>query len=154
MTVEQRLEQLGLNLPPAPPLGGIYHPVVLQGSLAYLSGQGPVTSQGTLIKGKVGKDLNRDEARLAARQVGLTMLATLKKELGSLDKIARLIKLFGMVNSTPDFDEHPYVINGCSELFSFLWGETNGRGARSAVGMAALPGNIAVEIEAIFELHP
>lgn len=154
MNIEQRLEQLGLELPPAPPLGGIYHPVVIQGSLLYLSGQGPVTLQGTLLKGKVGKDLDKEDGKLAARQVGLTMLATLRHELGSLDKISRLIKLFGMVNSTPDFEDHPYVINGCSELFSQLWGDTHGRGARSAVGMAALPGNIAVEIEAIFEVHP
>jgi enamine deaminase RidA (YjgF/YER057c/UK114 family) len=88
----------------------------------------------------------------AARQVGLAILATLRSELGSLDRVKRLVKLLGMVNSAPDFYDHPKVINGCSELFAEIWGAENGIGARSAVGMGPLPGNIAVEIEAIFEL--
>lgn len=150
--IEQRLGQLGLRLPPAPPAGGVYHPVVRQGSLLYVSGQGPVLQDGSLIKGKVGRDLDAEAGKRAARQTGLTMLATLQAHLGSLDGIGRLIKLFGMVNCTPDFDQQPYVINGCSELFASLWGPENGVGARSAVGMGSLPGNIPVEIEAVFEV--
>jgi enamine deaminase RidA (YjgF/YER057c/UK114 family) len=106
---------------------------------------------GSLIKGKVGFDINTDAAKLAARQTGLTILSTLKGNLGSLDKIKRVIKIFGMVNCTLDFEQQPYVINGCSELFAQIWGD-EGIGVRSAVGMGSLPGNIPVEIEAIFEL--
>jgi enamine deaminase RidA (YjgF/YER057c/UK114 family) len=151
--IEQKLQQLGLRLPPAPPAGGVYHPVVRQGNLIYVSGQGPFQQDGTTIKGKVGKDLDADAGKLAARQVGLTMLATLKEHFGNLDDIQRLIKLFGMVNCTPDFEKQPYVINGCSELFAQLWGSENGVGARSAVGMVSLPENITVEIEAVFEVR-
>jgi enamine deaminase RidA (YjgF/YER057c/UK114 family) len=107
---------------------------------------------GTLIKGKVGFEINADAAKLAARQTGLTILATLKSNLGSLDKIKRVIKIFGMLNCTLNFEEHPFVINGCSELFAEIWGNENGIGVRSAVGMGSLPGNIPVEIEAVFEL--
>lgn len=150
--IEQKLQQLGLQLPPAPPAGGVYHPVVRQGNLIYVSGQGPVQQNGELIKGKVGKDLDADAGKQAAHQVGLTMLSTLKTYFGSLDEIKRLIKLLGMVNCTPEFEQQPYVINGCSELFAELWGKENGVGARSAVGMGSLPGNIPVEIEAVFEV--
>jgi hypothetical protein len=94
-----------------------------------------------------------DEAKLAARQVGLTILASIRAELGSLDRIKRVIKLLGMVNCEPDFEGHPFVVNGCSELFSSLWGEELGVGVRSAVGMGSLPGRIPVEIEALFELQ-
>jgi enamine deaminase RidA (YjgF/YER057c/UK114 family) len=107
----------------------------------------------SLIIGKVGVDLNAEEAKLAARQVGLAILATLKKNLGSLNKVKRVIKVLGMVNATPEFERHPFVINGCSELFAKVWGEDNGVGVRSAVGMGSLPDNIPVEIEAIFELN-
>lgn len=151
--IEQKLQQLGLQLPPVPPAGGVYHPVVRHENLIYVSGQGPMQSDGSLIKGKVGRDMDADAGKLAAQQVGLTMLATLKKHFGDLDKIKRLIKLFGMVNCTSDFEKQPYVINGCSELFAKLWGTENGVGARSAVGMGALPGNIPVEIEAVFEME-
>lgn len=151
--IEQKLHSLNLQLPPAPPAGGVYHPVVRQGNLIYVSGQGPMKSDGTQIIGKVGRDIDADAGKLAAQQVGLTMLATLKKHFGDLDKIKRLIKLFGMVNCTPDFEKQPYVINGCSELFANLWGPENGVGARSAVGMGSLPGNIPVEIEAVFEVE-
>ncbi|MGH2643322.1 MAG: RidA family protein [Chitinophagaceae bacterium] len=151
--IEQKLQQLGLQLPPAPLAGGVYHPVVRQGDLIYISGQGPVQSDGNLINGKVGKDMDADAGKLAAQQTGLTMLATLKARFGDLDKIKRLIKLFGMVNCTPDFEKQPYVINGCSELFAKLWGPENGVGARSAVGMGSLPENIPVEIEAVFEVE-
>ena len=105
-----------------------------------------------IITGRVGQDLNMEEGKLAARQVGLTILATLKQHLHSLDKIKRVVKVLGMVNCTADFEQHPAVINGCSELFRSVWGEDLGVGVRSAVGMGSLPGNIAVEIEAVFEL--
>lgn len=153
MNLEDHIQSLGLELPPAPPKGGVYHPVVVVGNVAYVSGHGPYRSNGTYITGKVGSDLSLEEGKAAARQVGLAILATLKSELGSLNKIKRLVKLLGMVNSTPDFPDHPKVINGCSELFAQIWGDENGVGARSAVGMGSLPGNIAVEIEGVFELE-
>ena len=151
MTVEDRITELGLVLPPAPPSGGIYKPVVITGNLIFISGQPPAREDGSLIKGKVGTDLTLEEGQLAAKQTGLTMLATLKRELGGLDRIGRLIKSLGMVNCLPDFEEHPQVINGYSQLMVDVLGEDHGKGARSAVGMT-LPGNIAVEIEAIFEM--
>ncbi|MEZ5072867.1 MAG: RidA family protein [Bacteroidales bacterium] len=150
--IEEKLKKLGLKLPPAPAAQGIYHPVLIQGNLLYVSGQGPMRSDGTLIQGKVGRDLTLEEGRLAAQQVGLTMLSTIKTQIGDLDKIKRLIKTLGMVNCHPEFEEHPKTINGFSQLMVDLWGETNGKGARSAVGMF-LPANIAVEVECIFELH-
>ena len=130
----------------------VYKPLVICGNLAYVSGHGPLKADKTLITGRVGAELDLAGGKTAARQVGLAILATLRSELGSLDRAKRLIKVLGMVNSTPDFKEHPGVINGCSELFAEIWGPENGIGARSAVGMGSLPGNIAVEIEAIFEL--
>lgn len=151
-TPDEQLLQSGLTLPPQPKPGGVYKPFLQVGNLVYISGQGPVQEDGSLIKGKVGKDLDADAAKLAAQQVGLTILTTLKDNLGSLNKIKRVIKLLGMVNCTTDFEQQPYVINGCSELFAKIWGDDNGVGVRSAVGMGSLPGNIAVEIEAIFEL--
>jgi len=152
MNPEAQITALGLTLPPAPPRGGVYKPVVIVGNVAYVSGHGPYRGPDDYICGRVGADMSLEEGKAAARQVGLAMLATLKKELGSLDRVKRVVKLLGMVNSTPDFGEHPKVINGCSELFGQVWGEENGIGARSAVGMGSLPGNIAVEIEGIFEL--
>ncbi len=154
MSAEARIAELKLEFPPAPKPGGIYHPVVIAGNLAYVSGHGPMRTDGSMITGKVGATMNEAEAQLAARQVGLTMLATLKRELGSLDRIERLIKTLGMVNATPEFGTHPQVINGFSNLMVEIWGDVNGKGARSAVGMGSLPGNIAVEVEAIFELKP
>ena len=152
MTPEAQILSLGLTLPPPPPRGGVYKPVVIIGNVAYLSGHGPYRGPDDYICGRVGADMSLEEGKAAARQVGLAMLATLKSELGSLDRVKRVVKLLGMVNSTPDFGEHPKVINGCSELFGQVWGEENGIGARSAVGMGSLPGNIAVEIEGIFEI--
>jgi enamine deaminase RidA (YjgF/YER057c/UK114 family) len=152
MSAEANLSSLGLNLPPAPPKGGVYKPVVIIGGVAYVSGHGPYLPDGGMIRGRVGEDLDLAQGHAAARQTGLAMLATLKKELGSLDRVKRVIKLLGMVNSTPEFADHPKVINGCSELFAQVWGEDAGVGARSAVGMGSLPGNIAVEIEGIFEV--
>jgi enamine deaminase RidA (YjgF/YER057c/UK114 family) len=152
MTPESRLTELGLELPPAPKPVAVYRPLVVFGQAAYVSGHGPVRTDGTLITGVVGKDLDLDAAKLAARQVGLAILATLRSQLGSLDRVRRVVKVLGMVNSAPDFYDHPKVVNGCSELFADIWGAENGIGARSAVGMGPLPGNIAVEIEIIFEL--
>lgn len=152
MTPEARIAELKLEFPAPPKPGGIYHPVVIVGDLAYVSGHGPMRGDGTMITGKVGATMSESEAYQAARQVGLTMLATLRRELGSLDRIERLIKTLGMVNATPEFATHPQVINGFSNLMVEIWGDEKGKGARSAVGMGSLPGNIAVEVEAIFEL--
>lgn len=151
-TPESRFAELRLQLPPAPKPVAVYKPLVIFGNAAYVSGHGPVRSDGTLIAGVVGRDLTLDEGKAAARQVGLAILATLREQLGSLDRVKRLIKVLGMVNSAPDFYDHPKVINGASELFAAVWGPDLGIGARSAVGMGPLPGNIPVEIEAIFEL--
>ncbi|MDQ2719190.1 MAG: RidA family protein [Bacteroidota bacterium] len=151
-TPDELFLQSGLTLPPQPKPAGVYKPFLEAGNIVYVSGHGPVQQDGSLIKGKAGKDMNADMAKLAARQTGLAILATLKANLGSLNKIKRVIKILGMVNSTSDFEQHPYVINGCSELFAQIWGNGNGVGVRSAVGMGSLPENITVEIEAIFEL--
>ena len=153
VSADLQLLQYKQELPEAPAPGGVYKPVLIVGSLVYVSGHGPLLPDGSLIKGKVGSDLNVEEGKTAAKQVGLAILATLKKNLGSLDRIKRVVKVLGMVNGTPDFEKHPAVINGCSELFAAIWGNDNGLGVRSAVGMGSLPNNIAVEIEAIFELH-
>lgn len=150
--VEETIKSLGLELPPAPAAAGIYYPVVIAGNQLYVSGQGPVQSNGELIKGKVGKDLSLEQGQNAARQVGLTMLSTIKNQIGDLGRIKRLIKTLGMVNCYPEFEQHPQTINGFSQLMVDVFGEENGKGARSAVGMS-LPANIAVEIEAVFELH-
>lgn len=152
-SAESRFKALGLNLPPAPAPMGVYKPFVIDGKHLYLSGHGPVKDDGSLIAGKVGREMDKEEAKLAAQQVGLTMLSTIQAHLGSLNKVKRVIKVLGMVNSTVDFGEHPFVINGCSELFAKVWGEENGIGTRSAVGFGSLPGNIPVEIEALFELE-
>jgi enamine deaminase RidA (YjgF/YER057c/UK114 family) len=152
MSHESRLSHLQLQLPPAPKPVAVYRPVVIAQGMAYVSGHGPVQLDGSLIRGRVGAELSLEEGAQAARQVGLAILATLRSELGSLDRIKRVIKVLGMVNSAADFYEHPKVINGCSELFAEVFGAEAGIGARSAVGMGPLPGNIAVEIEAIFEL--
>lgn len=153
MSAEARVKELGLVLPPLPKPGGVYKPVVVVGNVAYVSGHGPLKEDGTLITGRVGEDLDKDAGYQAARQVGLTILTTLRAQLGSLDRVKRVLKTLGMVNAAPDFTQHPAVINGCSELWGEVWGRENGIGARSAVGMGSLPGNIAVEIEAIFELN-
>ncbi len=147
-----RIIELGLILPPAPKPVGVYKPVLVVDKFLYVSGQGPVQSDGTLIKGRLGADLDMEQGKLAARQVGLTMLSTIKTHYGELKKIKRIVKVLGMVNSTPEFESHPAVINGFSELMSDVFGPENGVAVRSAVGMT-LPMNIAVEIEAMFELY-
>ncbi len=152
MTPDERFAALNLELPPAPTPLGVYKPFLIDGNHCYVSGHGPLLSDKTLIKGRVGADMNMEEAKQAAQQVGLAILATLKQNLGSFNKIKKVIKVLGMVNCTSDFERHPFVINGCSELFAKVWGEDNGVGVRSAVGMGSLPDNIPVEIEALFEL--
>ena len=147
-----RIIELGLILPPAPKPVGVYKPVLVVDKFLYVSGQGPVQSDGTLMKGRLGADLDMEQGKKAARQVGLTMLSTINTHYGELKKIKRLVKVLGMVNSTPEFESHPAVINGFSELMSEVFGPDNGVAVRSAVGMT-LPMNIAVEIEAMFELY-
>ena len=153
MNAEKRLVELKLELPPAPKPVAVYRTVVVTGNMAYVSGHGPLKSDGTMISGRVGADLDLAAGKAAARQTGLAILASLRAQLGSLDRVSRLLKMLGMVNATPDFRDHPAVINGCSELFVEVFGPEKGIGARSAVGMGSLPGNIAVEIEAIFEIE-
>ena len=147
-----RIIELGLILPPAPKPVGVYKPVLVVDKFLYVSGQGPVQSDGTLMKGRLGADLDVEQGKNAARQVGLTMLSTIKTHYGELKKIKRIVKVLGMVNSTPEFESHPAVINGFSELMSDVFGSENGVAVRSAIGMT-LPMNIAVEIEAMFELY-
>lgn len=147
-----RIAELGLILPPAPRPVGVYKPVLIVGKFLYVSGQGPVKSDGTLMTGRLGADLDTEEGKLVARQVGLTMLSTIKTHFGDLKKIRRVVKVFGMVNSAPGFDKQPAVINGFSELMAEVFGKEDGIGVRSAVGMI-LPSNIPVEVEAMFELY-
>ena len=151
-TPQTRFETLRLTLPPAPKPVGVYKPCLVVGKHLYVSGHGPLLPDGTLMRGRVGRDHDADGGKQAARQVGLTILATLLANLGSLDTISRVVKVLGMVNCTADFEKHPHVINGCSELFAEIWGPDQGVGVRSAVGMGSLPDDIPVEIEAIFEL--
>lgn len=151
-TPDQNFAQLGLTLPPAPKPLGVYKPFLIVNNFVYVSGHGTVKDDGSLIIGRIGKDMDMEAGKLAARQVGLAILATLKQNLGTLNKIKRVVKVLGMVNCVPEFERHPYIMNGCSELFAKVWGEENGIGVRSAVGMGSLPENIPVEIEAIFEL--
>ena len=148
---EARIVELGLELPPAPEPRGLYRPIVVVDHIVYASGHGPVMNDGSLMKGRVGADLNRDQGKAAARQVALAMLASLKREFTNLNRLRRVVKVLGMVNSAPDFYDHPFVINGFSEIFAELFGPNNGIAARSAVGMT-LPENIVVEVEATFEL--
>lgn len=149
--IESKISELGLTLPPAPKPAGVYKPVLVVDNLLYVSGQLPVRTDGTLMSGKLGEDLDIEEGKLAARQVGLTMLSIIKEHFGDLNSIKRIIKVFGMVNSTSGFHQHPAVINGFSEFMADVFGKENGIGVRSAVGMT-LPLNAPVEIEAIFEL--
>lgn len=145
--------QTELILPPAPKPVGVYKPYLIDGNHLYVSGHGPFQSDGSLITGRIGDDMDTEKGKLAAQQVGLSILSTIVKGIGTLDKVKRVIKVLGMVNCTADFKKHPYIINGCSELFKKIWGEENGVGVRSAVGMGSLPDNIPVEIEALFELY-
>ena len=147
-----RFESLSLTLPAVGKPAGLYKPCLIVGPHAYLSGHLPMQADGTLTKGRIGQELDADAGKAAARQVGLTILATLIDSLGSLDRISHVVKLLGLVNCAPDFEKHPYVINGCSELFAEVWGPDQGVGVRSALGAGSLPAGVAVEIEAIFAL--
>lgn len=152
MGFQQRINELGLRLPEPPQAIGVYRPILVAGGLAYLSGHGPLHMDGLFTQGRVGQDLDQQAGYDAARQTGLAMLATLQSGLGSLDRIERLVKLFGMVNCTTDFTSQPAVINGCSDLFAEVFGTDHGVAARSAVGVAALPAGWPVEIEAVFQV--
>jgi enamine deaminase RidA (YjgF/YER057c/UK114 family) len=150
---ETRVKELGITLPtPAKPVAK-YKPTVLIGSVLYVSGHGPAKGDPALMAGKVGAKLNLEQGKECARLVGINILATVKASLGSLDRVKRLVKTLGMVNATPEFLEHPQVINGFSELMAQVFGDDAGVGARSAVGMGSLPGDIPVEIECIFEVE-
>ena len=153
MSVEARLKELGIELekPTTAPRLGNYVAAVRSGNLLYLSGKGPRRPDGGTYTGKVGADVSVEDAYQHARNIGLAHLATLQAELGSLDRVKRIVKLLGMVNATADFTRHPEVINGCSDLLVQVFGD-KGRHARSAVGMNSLPNGMTVEIEAIVEV--
>ncbi len=152
MSFDARVAELQLELPEAPKPGGTYNPLVQVDNLVYVSGHGPVLPDGSMISGRVGDDLTEEQGRQAARVVGLAILSTLQAQLGGLDRIQRLVKVLGMVNASADFQRHPQVINGFSDLMVEVFGE-DGRAARSAVGMGSLPGNIPVEVELILQLR-
>lgn len=152
-TPEARLEAMGLSLPPAPEAVANYVGLVKVGEIAFVSGHGPVENGELVYRGKLGRDMDTETGRKAAQLVMLNMLATLKAELGELDRIERVVKLLVMVNSTPDFAEQPLVANGASDLLVAIFGEQRGKHARSAVGMGALPFGISVEIEGIFQVR-
>lgn len=152
MGADARIAELKLILPPPPKPIATYVPCVQIGELVYVSGHGPLRPDKSLVTGRVGSEISEAEGKDAARVVGLAVLATLRSYLGSLDRVVRLIKVLGMVNAASDFQNHPAVINGFSDLMVEVFGES-GKGARSAVGMGSLPGNIAVEVEAIFEVR-
>ncbi len=147
-----RIKKLGLELPPAPRPAGVYKPLLVVDKFLYVSGHGPVRPDGTLITGRLGAGMDTEEGKAAARQAGLTMISSIIAHFGELKKIKRLVKVFGMVNCVPGFEKQPLVINGFSELMVQIFGEENGIGVRSAVGMI-LPSDIPVEVEAIFELY-
>ncbi len=152
MSAEQKLQELGVELLETGKILGVYKPAITVGNMVYTSGHGPVTADG-LITGKVADDSEVEDGYNAARQAGMAILSTLRKHLGSLDKVKRVVKIFGLVQCHDDFQQQPAVINGCSELFRDVFGEDAGVGARSAVGANSLPANMKVEIEAIFEVE-
>lgn len=152
VSIELKLQELGITLPPAPAPGGVYTPVVIVDNLGYVSGQVPFDAEGKFITGRVGSEMTEEQGAAAARQVALTMLATIRASLGTLDRVKRIVKVFGMVNSTPDFQKHPAVMNGFSNTMVEIFGDA-GKAARSAVGMGSLPYNVPVEVEAVIELH-
>ena len=152
-TPDENFDTLQLELPPAPAPKGVYKPCLIVENFIYVSGHGPYMPDGSLMTGRIGKEVDMEFGKQAAQQTGLAILSTLKASLGSLNKIKRVVKVLGMVNCVDSFQEHPTIINGCSELFAKIWGEEHGVGVRSAVGMGSLPSNISVEIEAMFELE-
>ena len=151
MTIEEKLKELGIELKTPPSPVANYIPVQQTGNLIYLSGQGPRNESGDFISGKVGSDITAEEAYELARNTAINLVSAMKSYLGSLDKVKKIVKVFGMVNSTSDFTDHPKVINGCSDFFVEVFGD-KGRHARSAVGLGSLPNNMAVEIEIIVEV--
>lgn len=153
MSVEKKLSELGFVLPDLPGSKGIYHSCLAVNGLLYVSGHVSIQTDGSYITGKLGGGLSDEEGIVAARQCGLAILASVKKQMGDLDCIQRVVKLFGMVNAAPDFTRHALIINGCSSLFVSIWGDELGKGVRSAVGMGSLPNNVAVEVEGVFALH-
>ena len=150
--IEERLQELGITLPPVFPPAGNYVGCVITGTTVYVGGHGPVDGD-RVIRGKVGRDVSVEEARTAARMTALSMLATLSAELRDLDRIERIVKVFGMVNVAPGFNQTPQVIDGCSDVLVEIFGDA-GRHTRTAVGMAELPFDIAVEIELIATIRP
>lgn len=154
MSAEAKFQELGLTLPPAPKPMGVYKPIVIVGNLAYLSGHGPLKEDLTLTTGRVGENMDLAGGYQAAKETGLSLLATIKSALGSFDRVQRVVKTLGFVNSADSFVDQPKVINGCSDLFAELFGTENGVGARSALPSNTLPGGIAVEIEMIIEITP
>lgn len=148
MTADERLAELGLTLPPSPKPAGNYLPFRIAGNLLFLAGVGPHRGDGTMMTGKVGAEVSVEEAYEAAKLCGLNLLGNMIAAVGTLDRIDTVVKVLGMVNAVPDFTKHPQVINGCTDLFVQVFGDS-GRPARAAVGMGSLPGNISVEIEAI-----
>jgi enamine deaminase RidA (YjgF/YER057c/UK114 family) len=152
MKPTERLMELGIELPPAPGIAGLYKPVFIDDGMIYFSGHLPVISEGNMVRGRVGDDMSVEEAKGSARLVGLNILASIHELLGSIDRVERVIKLLGMVNACENFSEHPKVINGCSELFKEIWGEDLGVGVRSAFGVSGLPGGAPVEIEGLMKL--
>lgn len=152
MSIEQRLSELGIELPAAPAAMGMYRPVLVVDGLAYTSGHGPIGDDGALVCGRLGEDLDAAAGATAARRTGLAMLASLRQTLGSLDRVRRLVRALGLVQCTPEFTDQPAVINGFSELMIEVFGEENGKATRSAVGAMALPAGMAVEVEAVFQV--
>ncbi len=148
----EKLNELGITMPPAPEPKGVYRPLAVRGDLIYTSGHLPVQPSGELLVGRLGAELDVPAGYAAARLAGLGILASLRKELGTLDHVRRVLKVLGAVNCTPQFTQQPAVLNGCSELFAHVFGPEAGVGARTAVGVAALPLGVPVEIEAIFEI--
>jgi len=151
--LSEKLSELGLQFPPAPEPKGVYRPVVISGNLARTSGHLPIKPDGELMVGRVGDELTIEDGYKAAMFAGMGILATIRKELGSLDRLRRLVKVLGVVQCTPDFHQQPAVVNGCSELFAEVFGPDSGIGARTAIGTNSLPLNVPVEIEAIFEIQ-
>jgi enamine deaminase RidA (YjgF/YER057c/UK114 family) len=152
MAISDRLKELGIDLPPVPKPAGNYVHAVRTGNLMFLSGKGPLPVDGAVPKGKVGREFTLEQGYQHARSTGLTLLAVMQQELGSLDKVRRVVKVLGMVNADPEFGDQPKVINGCSDLMVEVFGD-KGRHARSAVGMGSLPSGIPVEIEVIVEVE-
>jgi len=151
--IEQKLQEMGLQFTKLPVSKGIYKRCLTVDKFLFVSGHVSVHTDGRFFTGKVGVNLSEEEGKAAARQCALSILCAIKDHLGDFSKLKRVIKTLGMVNCAPDFEKQALIVNGCSELFVKLMGEENGIGVRSAVGMGSLPGNVAVEVEALFELY-